>query len=65
MEDNNKKVSLTTSQGKLIQYQEQSDLAFRLLVKSQMQNVQLDLDILMVAHIVASPTLFGDTRWIL
>ena len=47
MEDNNKKVSLTTSQGKLIQYQEQINLAFKLLVKSQMEKASLNLDTLM------------------
>ena len=36
MEAGNKTAKLTTSQGKLIQYQEQSDLAFTLLIKSQM-----------------------------
>ena len=59
MEDNNKKVSLTTSQGKLIQYQEQSDLAFRLLVKSQLQNVPIDLDILMGYSLAPVPHCLG------
>ena len=47
MGDNSKKVSLTASQVKLIQYQEQSNLAFKLLVNSQMQEAPLDLDTLM------------------
>ena len=32
MEDNNKSVTVKTSQGQLIQYKEQNDLAFKLLV---------------------------------
>ena len=59
MEDNNKKVSLTTSQGKLIQYQEQSNLAFILLVKSQMQKVPLDLDTLMSYSLSPVPHCLG------
>ena len=34
IQGDNKTVSLTNSQGKLIQYQKQRDLAFNLLVKS-------------------------------
>ena len=34
MEDANKTVSLTTSQGEIIQYQKQRDLIFMLLVES-------------------------------
>ena len=37
---------LTTSQGKLIHCQEQQDLTFKLLVKSQTLNVPIDLDVL-------------------
>ena len=37
MEAASKKVKLTTSQGKLVQFQEQSDVAFTLLLKSQVQ----------------------------
>ena len=33
---NNKKVQLTSTEGKLVQYQEQGNLAFQLLVKSQL-----------------------------
>ena len=47
MEDNNKNVSLTTSHGKLIQYQERCHQAFKLLVKSQMQKAPLEFDTLM------------------
>ena len=37
MEAASKKVKLKTFQGKLVQFQEQNDLAFTLLVKSQLQ----------------------------
>ncbi|KAL3064762.1 hypothetical protein OYC64_000901 [Pagothenia borchgrevinki] len=47
MEACNKKVTLTSSQGKVIQYQEQSNLAFLLLVKSQRAEDPLDLEELM------------------
>ena len=47
MEYANKTVCLRTSQGSLIQYKEQRDLAFKLLVKSQMLNVPVDLDTIM------------------
>ena len=59
MENNNKSVSLTTSQVKLIQYQEQSDLAFRLLIKSQMQYVLLDLDMLLSYSLSPVPHCLG------
>ena len=59
MEANNKKVSLTTSQGKLIQYQEQSNLAFKLLIKSQMQKAPLDLDTLMGYSLSPVPHCLG------
>ncbi len=44
MEVSNKTVKLTSSQGKLIQYSEQSNLAFMLLVKSQLLDEPLSLD---------------------
>ena len=44
MNNPNKTVCLRTSQESLIQYKEQCDLAFKLLVKSQMLNVPIDLD---------------------
>ena len=47
MEDNSKAVSVKTSEGKLIQYKEQNDLAFKRLVESKMLSIPLDLDILM------------------
>ena len=43
MEAASKKAKPTTSQGKLLYFQEQSDLAFTLLVKSQVQENPLDL----------------------
>ena len=61
MERNNKSASPTSSQGKLVQYREQSDLAFKLLVKSQMMNESLDLEELMkyplaaVCHCLGTP----------
>ena len=58
-EDNNKKVSLTTSQGKLIQCQEQSNLVCKLLVKSQMQKTQLNLNTLMGYSLSPVPHCLG------
>ena len=46
MEDNNKSVPVKTSQGKLIQYKEQNDLAFKLFVNSQIAGKPLDLEVL-------------------
>ena len=43
MEANNKRVALTTSQGKIVQYQEQSNIAFQLLVKSQVSENPISL----------------------
>ena len=47
MEVTNKAVKLTTSKGKIIQYREPSDLAFMVLIKSQLLDGPLDLDELM------------------
>ena len=47
MEDNSKAVPVKTSDRKLIQYKEQNDLAFKLLVKSQMLSIPLNLQVLM------------------
>ena len=47
MEACNKTVKLTSSNGKMIQYREQSDLAFMLLVKSQLLDEPLDIEELM------------------
>ena len=55
------KLCLRTSQGSLIQYKEQHNLAFKLLVKSQMLNVPIGLDTLMsyplspVSHCLGTP----------
>ena len=59
MEDANKTVSLTTSQGKLIQYQEQRDMEFKLLVKLQMLNAPIDLDVLLSYSIFLVPRCLG------
>ena len=61
MENANKTVCLRTSQASLIQYKEQCYLAFKLLVKSQMLNVPVDLDTFMsyplspVPHCLGTP----------
>ena len=46
-------------QGKLIQYQEQWDLAFNILVKSQMLNAPIDLDILLSYSLSPVPHCLG------
>ncbi|CAL8359722.1 unnamed protein product [Gadus morhua 'NCC'] len=47
MDASNKTVKLTDSQGKVLQYREQSDLAFMLLIESQNLDEPLNLDELM------------------
>ena len=59
IEDDNKTVSLTTSQGKLIQYQKQRDLAFNLLVKSYMLNAPIDLNVLLSYSLSPVPHCLG------
>ena len=59
MEHVNKKAKLTTSQGKLIQYQEQSDLAFTLLVKSQVQENPIKLEELLTYSLAPVPHALG------
>ncbi|KAI4827600.1 hypothetical protein KUCAC02_030985 [Chaenocephalus aceratus] len=59
MEACNKKVTLTSSQGKVIQYQEQSNLAFLLLVKSQRAEEPLDLEELMKYPLMPVPLALG------
>ena len=61
MDNNNKKVSLTTSQRKLIQCQKQSNLAFKLLLKSQMQKTPLDLNTFMGYSLFPVPHCLGTT----
>ena len=55
MEAARKKVKLTTSQGKLVQFQEQSDVAFTLLLKSQVQENPLNLQELLTHSLVPMP----------
>ena len=59
MEGNNKFARLTTSQGKLIQYQEQSDLAFQILVKSQLLDYPPDIKVLMKYSLTPVPASLG------
>ena len=59
MEAASKKTKLTTSQGKLVQFQEQSDLAFTLLVKSQMQENPVDLRELVGYSLALVPPCLG------
>ena len=47
LEDMNKKVKVTTSKNKIVQYKQQGNIAFQLFVKSQIQDIQLDLKELM------------------
>ena len=59
IQDDNKTVSLTNSQGKLIQYQKQRDLAFNLLVKSYMLNAPIDLNVLLSYSLSPVPHCLG------
>ena len=59
MEDANKTVSVTASQSKLIQYQEQRNLAFKLLMKSQMLNGPIDFDVLLSYSLSPVPHCLG------
>ncbi|EDO28304.1 predicted protein [Nematostella vectensis] len=59
MEATNKSVKLTGSQGKVLQYREQSDLAFMLLVKSQFLEEPVDLDELMTYSLTPVPHSLG------
>uniref|UniRef100_UPI00358FE6F1 uncharacterized protein n=1 Tax=Myxine glutinosa TaxID=7769 RepID=UPI00358FE6F1 len=59
MKHASKKVILTTSQGKLIQYQKQSNLAFTLLVKSQLLDEPLNLDEVMRYCLSPDPHCLG------
>ena len=64
MESSNKKVQLKSSQGKIVMYQEQSNLAFQLLVISQLADIPVNTDELMhyplalVPHALGSPDVF-------
>lgn len=59
MEKSNKTVKLTASDEKVIQFLEQSDLAFMLLVKSQLLDQPLDLDELMSYSLTPVPHCLG------
>ncbi|XP_052812091.1 uncharacterized protein LOC128239473 isoform X1 [Mya arenaria] len=64
MESSNKTVKLTASQGKIVQYQEQSNIAFTLLVKSQQLREPIQLEEVMkypltpVPHSLGTPDVF-------
>ena len=53
------KLCFRTLQGSLIKYKEQRDLAFKLLVKSQMLNVPIDLDTLIAYALSPVPHCLG------
>ena len=59
MEKRNKKVKLTSTQGKTIQYQEQGDIAFQLLVKSQMCPNPVSIEELMAYSLTPVPHSLG------
>ncbi|XP_056463060.1 uncharacterized protein LOC130402990 [Gadus chalcogrammus] len=59
MDASNKTVKLTASQGKVLQYREQSDLAFMLLIESQNLDEPLNLDELMRYSLFPVPHSLG------
>ena len=59
MESGNEKVKLSSSQGKMIQYPEQGDLAFQLLVKSQLLDTPIDIKELMTYCLTPVPHALG------
>ncbi|XP_068234747.1 uncharacterized protein [Palaemon carinicauda] len=59
MDASNKTVKVNASHGKIIQYRQQSDLAFMLLVKSQNLDEPLDLDELMRYSLTPVPLSLG------
>ena len=59
MDDCNKTVKLTSSDGKVIQYRVQSDLAFMLLVKSQLLDEPIDFEELMRYSLTPVPYSLG------
>ncbi|CAH1773854.1 unnamed protein product [Owenia fusiformis] len=61
MEASSKTVKLTAPQGKVIQYREQSDLAFLLLIKSQQLDDPLNFDKLMQYPLTPVPHSLGTT----
>ncbi|KAG1700947.1 hypothetical protein GQR58_005063 [Nymphon striatum] len=59
MEKTNKKKKLTSTQGKVIQYQEQGNIAFQLLVKSQLLDQPISIKELMSYCITPVPHSLG------
>ncbi|WAR02903.1 hypothetical protein MAR_009461 [Mya arenaria] len=59
MESTNKTVKLTASQGKIVQYQEQSNIAFTLLVKSQQLREPIQLEEVMKYPLTPVPHSLG------
>ena len=59
MEANNKPVKLTSSEGKLIQYREQDNIALQLMVKSQLLEEPIDLRELMKYALTPVPHCLG------
>ena len=59
MDSCDKMIKLASSQGKIIQYREQSDLAFMLLVKSQLLDQLINLDELMRYSLTPVPHSLG------
>ena len=59
MERANKKVKLSSVQGKAVQYQEQGDIAFQILVKSQLLPKPIDIAELMTYSLTPVPHSLG------
>ena len=59
MAKTNKKTKLTSSQGKLVQYREQGDIAFQLLIKSQLLEHPISIEDLMTYCITPVPHSIG------
>ena len=59
MEKTNTQVKLTTSQGNVIKYQEQGNIAFQILIKSQQLSTPFSLEELMAFSITAIPHAIG------
>ena len=59
MEKVAKKVKLTTTQGNVIKFQEQGDVAFQILVKSQLVSQPIDIEELMTYSITPVPHCLG------
>ena len=59
MAANNKTAKITLSEGKLVQYQEQGNLAFQLLVKSQLMEKQISFEELVKYSLMPVPPSLG------